>query len=75
MYGLASDNRTNAATIAIHQFEKWGTRFSTLGVFKDQEKIARKVLARFTDVCDRQYSGLGANRERIGTFINRAVAG
>ena len=75
IYGLASDNQTNAATIAIHQYEKWGTQFSTLGVFEDQEKIGRKVLARFTDVCDRQYSSLGANRERIETFIHRAVGG
>ncbi len=75
IYGLANDNQTNAATIAIHQFEKWGTRFSTLGVFEDQEKIGRRVLVRFTDVCDRQYSSLGANRERIGNFIAQALTG
>lgn len=73
IYGLANDHQTSAATIAIHQFKQWGAHFSTLGVFEDQEKIGRKVLARFTDVCDRQYSSLGANRERIETFINKAV--
>ncbi len=75
IYGLTNDNRTNAATIAIHHFEKRGAQFRTLGVFEDQEKIGRKVLARFTDVCDRQYSNLGANRERIETFINKALLG
>lgn len=69
VYGLANDNQTNAATIAIHQFEKWKTVFRTLGIFEDQERIGRKVLARFTDVCDRQYSSLSGNTNRIEDFI------
>ncbi len=34
-----------------------------------QEAINRKVLARFSDVCDKQFSTLTGNRERIRPFI------
>ena len=74
VYGLANDNQTNAATIAIHQFEKWRAQFRTLAVFEDQERIGRKVLARFTDVCDRQYSSLGGNTDRIEGFIAETLS-
>ena len=69
VYALLNDDHTRDATISMLQYEKWGLSFRTLAVFEDQEIITRKVLARFSDVCEKQFSNLGANRGRITRFL------
>ena len=43
--------------------EKWGIPFRSLAIFEDQESINRKVLARFSDVCEKQLEPLHQPRQ------------
>ena len=73
VHALPNDGRTRDATISLLQFEKWGMPFRSLAIFEDQESINRKVLARFSDVCEKQYSNLSTNRDRIERYLNEIM--
>lgn len=73
LYGLTSDEAVRDANIALLQFEKWQVPFHSVAVFEDQEQIGRNVLARFTDVCERQFSSLDA-RDRIRGYLIEQIA-
>ncbi len=69
IYALQSDDKVKDATIGLHQYERWGVPHRGVGVFENQEDINRKSLARFSDVCDKQFSNLATNKERLAKYL------
>ena len=74
VFAVPGDDRARDATIALLHFERRGLSVRSLGIFEDQEQINRKVVARFTDVCEKQFSSLAANRDRIARFLSDVLA-
>lgn len=75
VFALPGDDKVRDATISLLQFERWNTPHRSLGIFEDQEETNRKVLARFSDMCEKQFSSLSANRDRIANFLQEAMRG
>ncbi len=73
VFAVNNDDKCNVSTINILQYEKWGLEFKSLAIFEDQEEISRKALARFSDVCEKQFSSLIANKERIEKYLKEHV--
>lgn len=69
VYGISTDDKCRDAMISLLQFEKWKIDFHSLAIFESQEKISRNVLAKFSDICEKQYSGLYSNQERIEKYL------
>ena len=74
IYALQSDDKVKDATIGLHQYERWAVPHRGVGVFENQEDINRKSLARFSDVCDKQFSNLATNKERLAKYLSAASA-
>jgi len=73
IYALPTDNRVKDATINLLKFEHWGISFQSLGIFEEQEGINPRVLARFTDVCEKTFSSLEENKSRIEQHLQRIL--
>jgi hypothetical protein len=74
IYGLPSEEKMNVATISLLTFERWGLKFQSIGVFEDQEELARKPLARFLDVVGKSYSSLDeSNKTRLGSLVEEIL--
>ncbi len=73
VYALPNDEQVNVATISLLMFEKWKVPFQSMAIFEDQESIASKTLARLTDVCEKTYSNLEGNKERIADYLDRLL--
>ena len=72
-YALLNDSQARDTTIALHRFNEWSIAFHLIGIFENQEEISRNVLARFSDVCERQFSSLAGNQERIERFLKERI--
>jgi hypothetical protein len=73
IFAIPNDDKCRDVTINLHQYERWGIPFRSMAIFENQTDINRKVLARFSDVSDKQFSSLVSNRERIHNYLETYI--
>lgn len=73
LFGIPTDDKCRDVTITCLQFEKFNVPFRSMAIFEDQETVNRKVLARFSDICDKQFSTLATNKDRISKYLHEIM--
>ncbi len=73
VFAIGNDDHAQVATISLYKFDSWGLQYQSLGVFQRQEDINRRVLARFSDVCDKLFSSLVGNADRITQHVTEVA--
>lgn len=74
-FAISSDDKCRDATITLYRWREWQEKFWQVTIFEDQTRINRRVLARFSDVADKQYSNLESARRSIGSHVGDLVSG
>ncbi len=69
VFALPSDERVAIAALTLHMFDRWNIPHKSVGIFEDQTKLNPKMVARFTDVCDKPFSNLEIAREQLTRFV------
>lgn len=69
IFGITTDSKCQAATNIIYWWERQGEVFDVMAIHENSEEINSRILARFMDVCSKQFSNLPTNRDRIKAFV------
>lgn len=73
VFALLNDDNTRDATIALQEFRSWGKELFSTAIFEDQEKINRRVLAKFSNVCDKQFASLAGQEDDVIAYLKKAL--
>ena len=69
LFAILNDSKCKDVMISMYQFERWGVKYNSVSIFEDQETINRRVLAKFSDIGEKQFSSLLSNKDRINKYL------
>lgn len=72
VFAIGNNRHCLDVTINLHTYNTWGIPYQSVAIFQDQKDIARDVLARFSDVADKQFSSLYSSRTQITDYWKKS---
>ena len=74
LFGVLNDSKCKDVTINLLNYEKWETPYKSIVLFQDQEQINRRVLAKLTDLVEKQFSSSTEDPERIKKYLKTEIS-
>ena len=75
VFAVGNDTRCRDVTITLHQYSRWELPNQSVVMFQNQQSIGRDVLARLSDVADKQFSSVVASQPDINNYFRRRLNG
>jgi hypothetical protein len=69
VFALGTQSRVKDATITLLQYERWGIKGESVGIFNDEHQIPMRDITRFSDVATKTYSTLRGNEDRVARYL------
>jgi hypothetical protein len=73
VFAIGNNDRCRDVTINLHTYKTWKIRFQSVAIFEDQQSISRDVLARFSDIADKQFSSLISSEPQIKNYLTEQL--
>ena len=73
IFGITGDGKCHRANRNIYWWERQREPFNVMAIHENMEEINSRILARFSDVCGKQFSNLPTNRDRIEAFVKESL--
>jgi len=74
VFAIGTNDRCRDVTINLHMYKQWNIRYQSIAIFEDQQAISRDVLARFSDVADKQFSSLVSSEPQIESYLKERLS-
>lgn len=74
VFAIGGNERCRDVTINLHMYKQWDIKYQSIAIFEDQQAISRDVLARFSDVADKQFSSLVSSEAQIGSYLKERLS-
>ena len=74
IYALPNDNKVRDTTISLFQFEKWENNFYPVAIFQDEKQISKKVLRKFSKVCEKQFPNFKNSQQEIIVYLQKQLS-
>jgi hypothetical protein len=69
IFALNNEMKILKSALTLYHFEKIGVKNHSIGIFEEQENINRKSVSKLMDICDKTFSNLYSNKERIHSYL------
>lgn len=73
VFAVGNDDHCRDATITLQEFRAWERPLFSTAIFADQEQINRRVLARFSNAVDKQFSSFVGQEDEIVEYLARTL--
>ncbi len=64
IFALQNEQKTLSSVITILKLKGWSVPFFPIGIYRNEEKVSSKAVAKFGDVCEKTFSNLEDDETR-----------